>query len=198
MTLDLDILNSPQKEAVTHGEGPLLILAGAGSGKTRVLTYRIAYLIGEKKVHPENILALTFTNKAAEEMKERAHLLVTESPPTWVSTFHSACVRILRREADYLKDYGRDFLIYDTKDKIQIIKDTLKEQNLDEKYFNPNAVANQISKAKNQLIDSKDYEASEDDFYTSKIKEIYQTYQKKLKKQKKILTFYQFVFFITK
>ena len=130
-----DTLNDKQKEAVFHTEGPLLILAGAGSGKTRVLTHRIAYLIGEKGVKPWNILAITFTNKAAQEMRERVDQIVgLGSESIWVSTFHSTCVRILRRYIDHL-GYDNNFTIYDTDDQKTLMKDICRRLNIDTKIW---------------------------------------------------------------
>lgn len=137
---------------MTHVDGPLLIIAGAGSGKTRVLTYRVAYLISECGIRPDQILAVTFTNKAAQEMKERIiDLIGNVGKWIWISTFHSCCVQILRVEADKI-GYRRDFLIFDTVDQNMVIKDCLKELNLDPQRFEPRALAAAISKAKNNLL----------------------------------------------
>ena len=175
-------LNKEQQEAVVHVEGPLLILAGAGSGKTRVLTHRIAYLINEKGVHPANILAITFTNKAAREMKDRIEkLLGSISENIWVGTFHSICVRILRRDIDKL-GFDRSFVIFDSADQQTVVKDCLKELNLNEKNFPPKSVLHEIGRAKDELIEpdtfKKMYEA---DFRMRKLADIYELYQKKLK-----------------
>src|SRR5438093_8885812 len=144
-------LNPPQREAVTHGEGPLLVLAGAGSGKTRVLTYRIAYLLASGQARPSEILAITFTNKAAGEMRERvAELVGGVSRVMWVMTFHSACARILRAQAERL-GYRRAFTIYDEADSVRMVKRCLDELELDPKRFPPRAVKSQISSAKNTL-----------------------------------------------
>ena len=145
-------LNERQKEAVLHTEGPLLILAGAGSGKTRVLTHRIAHLVENKGVKPWSILAITFTNKAAKEMKERIGNLVAEDAVNemWVSTFHSMCVRILRRYGERL-GYSRFFTIYDTSDQKTLIKDTLKALDISEKNFPVGTVMGAISSKKNKL-----------------------------------------------
>ena len=144
-----ETLNPMQQEAVYHTEGPLLILAGAGSGKTRVLTHRIAYLIDQKGVNPWNILAITFTNKAAGEMRERVDDIVGfGSEQIWVSTFHSACVRILRRFADHL-GYGRNFVIYDTDDQKSVVKEICKRLNIDTKIYKERALMSIISSAKN-------------------------------------------------
>src|SRR5690625_3245625 len=130
-------LNKEQQEAVKHTDGPLLIMAGAGSGKTRVLTHRIAYLLGEKGVSPRNILAITFTNKAAREMKDRVQQLVgPESAQIWVSTFHSMCVRILRRDIDQI-GYNRNFTIIDTGDQLTVMRQILRDLNIDPKQYDP-------------------------------------------------------------
>jgi len=175
-------LNEEQKKAVLHGDGPLLILAGAGSGKTRVLTNRIAYLIREKGVHPSNILAITFTNKAAREMKERIDNLVGDvSDNIWVSTFHSMCVRILRRDIEKI-DYDRSFVIFDYADQQTLIKDCLKELNLNEKNYVPKSVLEMIGRAKDELIDPDTYaKIYVSDFRMANIAKIYGLYQKKLK-----------------
>ena len=143
-----DTLNPMQKEAVLHTEGPLLILAGAGSGKTRVLTHRIAYLIEEKEVNPWNILAITFTNKAAGEMRERVDSLVGFGAENiWVSTFHSTCVRILRRYIEQI-GYAKNFVIYDTEDQKSVMKDVCKRLNIDTKVYKERAILAVISSAK--------------------------------------------------
>ncbi|TCO67689.1 DNA helicase PcrA [Caldanaerobacter subterraneus] len=175
-------LNEQQKEAVTTTEGPLLILAGAGSGKTRVLTHRIAYLIKEKKVSPSNILAITFTNKAAEEMKTRVENLLGYVGDLWVSTFHSACVRILRRDIDKL-GYDRNFVIFDTTDQKALVQECLKELDLSEKQYPIKMVLNAISSAKDKMVYPDDYiDFFGDTYRNRKIKEIYKFYQHKLKK----------------
>lgn len=178
----LEGLNKKQQEAVLCVEGPLLILAGAGSGKTRVLTHRIAYLIKEKKVAPWNILAITFTNKAAKEMKERLEGLLGEQvEDMWVSTFHSACVRILRRDIEKI-GYERNFIIFDYADQQTVVKDCLKELRLNDKNFPPKSVLAEISKAKDELMDPRTYTAVyEGDFKMSKMAAIYSLYQKKLR-----------------
>ena len=179
----LEKLNKEQREAVLHAEGPLLILAGAGSGKTRVLTYRIAYLIEEKSVYPSNILAITFTNKAAKEMKERVQSLIGSSENMWISTFHSACVRILRKNVESLKDYKKNFVIYDSKDQEALVKECLKELNLNEKNFPFRAVSSEISSAKDMLMTpDKFYDRNMHDMRKRKIADIYKLYQKKLQK----------------
>ena len=147
-----DKLNEPQREAVYHTDGPLLILAGAGSGKTRVLTHRIAYLIEERNVNPWNILAITFTNKAAGEMRERVDSLVGfGSESIWVSTFHSMCVRILRRFIDRL-GYDNRFTIYDTDDQKTLMKEVCKKVAIDTKVFKERSLMSAISSAKIELI----------------------------------------------
>ncbi|HEX9061942.1 MAG TPA: UvrD-helicase domain-containing protein, partial [Clostridia bacterium] len=175
-------LNKEQKDAALHVDGPLLILAGAGSGKTRVLTHRIAYLVMEKGVHPASILAITFTNKAAREMKERVErLLGEESRDMWISTFHSICVRILRRDIDKL-GYERSFVIFDTSDQQSLIKSCLKELALNDKNFPPKASLEVISKAKNEMMGPDAFmKAYAGDFRMSKFAKIYELYQKKLK-----------------
>ncbi|MCX8129202.1 MAG: DNA helicase PcrA [Clostridia bacterium] len=175
-------LNEPQQEAVLHTEGPLLILAGAGSGKTRVLTHRIAYLIREKGVHPASILAITFTNKAAREMKERIEKLVEDAGDSiWVSTFHSMCVRMLRRDIDKI-GFDKSFVIYDSADQQTVVKDCLKELNLNDKNFPPRSVLDMIGRAKDELIEPKTYtQMYASDFKMSKVAAIYELYQKKLR-----------------
>lgn len=175
-------LNREQKEAVLHNEGPLLILAGAGSGKTRVLTHRIAYLIEQHGVYPSNILAITFTNKAAREMRERiAGLIGDLSNDMWVGTFHSICIRILRRDIEKL-GYDRSFVIYDTQDQQVVIKECLKELSLNEKNFPPKSVLETIGKQKDELIDAESYEKQyASDFRMGKIAKVYKLYEKKLK-----------------
>lgn len=178
-----ETLNPMQQEAVFHTEGPLLILAGAGSGKTRVLTHRIAYLIDEKGVNPWNILAITFTNKAAGEMRERVDNIVGfGSEQIWVSTFHSACVRILRRFADHL-GYGRNFVIYDTDDQKSVVKEICKRLNIDTKIYKERALMSAISSAKNEMIDVKEYALNAaGDFAKQRIAEVYREYEKVLYK----------------
>ena len=176
-------LNPMQKEAVFYTEGPLLVLAGAGSGKTRVLTHRIAYLIEEKKVNPWNILAITFTNKAAGEMRERVDSIVGfGAEAVWVSTFHSMCVRILRRFIDLL-GYKNSFTIYDTDDQKTLMKQVFKTLNLDPKQFKERAVMAQISAAKNAMIDAETYAADNGDRFPEKITaQCYLAYQEALQK----------------
>ncbi|KAB8129928.1 DNA helicase PcrA [Gracilibacillus oryzae] len=175
-------LNTQQQEAVKHTEGPLLIMAGAGSGKTRVLTHRIAYLLDEKEISPRSILAITFTNKAAREMKDRITSLVGSSGnDMWVSTFHSMCVRILRRDIDRI-GYSRNFSILDSGDQLTVIKNIVKEKNLDPKKFEPRAFLGAISSAKNELVTPEKFAESVGDFYSRQVSEVYTEYQKRLRK----------------
>lgn len=178
-----DTLNPKQKEAVFCTEGPLLILAGAGSGKTRVLTHRVAYLIEEKQVNPWNILAITFTNKAAGEMRERVDKLVGFGAESiWVSTFHSSCVRILRRHIEYL-GYSTSFSIYDSDDQKTLMKQVFKAMDIDTKQFKERAVLSAISSAKDKLIGPEEFLLNAgQDFRERKIGEIYKEYQKQLRK----------------
>ena len=178
-----ETLNDMQQLAVYHTEGPLLILAGAGSGKTRVLTHRIAYLIEEKHVQPYNIMAITFTNKAAGEMRERVNKIVGfGAEQVWVSTFHSACVRILRRYIDRI-GYSNDFTIYDTEDQKKLLKDVIKNLNLDPKMYKENAVLGKISDFKNKLVTTGEVaQMAQSDFKLLNISKIYNNYQEALKK----------------
>jgi DNA helicase II / ATP-dependent DNA helicase PcrA len=179
----LENLNPEQKEAVLQTEGPVLILAGAGSGKTRVLTYRIAYMIEEKNINPWNILAITFTNKAAKEMKERVGNLIGNTQDMWISTFHAACARILRKDIERLGGYKKNFVIFDTKDQESVVKDCLKELNLNEKNFPFKTVSAAISNAKNLLEDPARFaQKNMGDIRGRKMTDIYTLYQKKLKK----------------
>ena len=177
-----DTLNAEQKEAVLHTEGPLLILAGAGSGKTRVLTHRIAYLIEEKGVNPWNILAITFTNKAAGEMRERVDKIVGfGSESIWVSTFHSMCVRILRRYIDRL-GYDTNFTIYDTDDQKTLMKDVCKMLQIDTKVYKERMFLGEISSAKDELITPEEYELNAaGDYVKGKIAQVYKEYEKQLR-----------------
>ena len=152
-----DTLNDRQKEAVYETEGPVLLLAGAGSGKTRVLTHRIAYLIENNGVNPWNILAITFTNKAAGEMRERVNSLIGfGAEQIWVSTFHSACVRILRRHIDLL-GYSTNFSIYDTDDQKSLMKEICKRLEIDTKVYKERSILSAISSAKDELIGPKEF-----------------------------------------
>jgi DNA helicase-2/ATP-dependent DNA helicase PcrA len=181
---DLDTLlaglNDPQREAVSYGEGPQLILAGAGSGKTRVLTHRIAYLVATGAVKPNEILAITFTNKAAGEMRDRAGLLVgAQVRAMWVMTFHSACARMLRAEAQRL-GYTRQFTIYDTADTRRLIKRCLDDLGIDPKRFTPASVGSQISDAKNKLRDAEAYGQMVGSFFEQTVADVYRSYEREL------------------
>lgn len=176
-----DTLNDRQCEAVKHTEGPLLITAGAGSGKTKVLTCRIAHLL-ELGVAPYRILAITFTNKAAREMKERVENLVgAQADSIWLSTFHSFCAKLLRFEVDGFHGYTRNFTIYDSSDQLVLVKDCLKKLNLDDKQFTPRSVLGTISSAKNVLMDARAFAAKASDFYEQKVADVYAMYQDKLR-----------------
>lgn len=179
--MNLETLNERQKEAVLHTEGPLLIIAGAGSGKTRVLTTKIAYLMEEKRVAPYRILAITFTNKAAKEMKDRVISLVGNvANEIQISTFHSFGLKIVRENATLL-GYDHNFVIMDTDDTQSIIKKILKEKNLDPKSYNPKAIKNKISSCKNEFISPSDYERYAASEYEKTVLEVYRSYEKKLK-----------------
>jgi len=178
-------MNDRQAEAVQTTEGPLLIMAGAGSGKTRVLTHRIAYLIDEKLVNPWNILAITFTNKAAREMKERAYSLNPATQDCLIATFHSMCVRILRRDADHI-GYNRNFTIVDPGEQRTLMKRILKQLNLDPKKWNERSILGTISNAKNDLIDDVGYAAQAGDMYTQIVAQCYTAYQKELRQSESV------------
>ena len=177
-----DTLNEPQKDAVFHTEGPLLILAGAGSGKTRVLTHRIAYLIEERGVNPWNILAITFTNKAAGEMRQRVDNLVGfGSESIWVSTFHSMCVRILRRYIDRM-GYDHRFTIYDTDDQKTLMKEVCRKTDVDTKRFKERMLLSVISSAKNEMVMPDEFELNAGgDFAQQQIAKVYREYEAQLK-----------------
>jgi DNA helicase II / ATP-dependent DNA helicase PcrA len=176
----LEGLNEPQREAVLHGEGPLLILAGAGSGKTRVLTHRIAHLVGSGHARPGEILAITFTNKAAQEMRERVEQLVgNRARAMWVMTFHSACARILRAEAEKL-GYTRGFTIYDEGDSLRLVKACIDELDIDPKRFAPRGIRRQISDAKNALLDAEAYRLKVSTFFEQTTADVYDLYEKRL------------------
>ena len=181
--MNLDTLNPAQREAVEKTEGPVLILAGAGSGKTRVLTTRIGHLIEDKGVQPANILAITFTNKAANEMRERVEeTLESDASDMWISTFHSCCVRILRKDINRI-GYNRSFVIYDSADQVTLVKDCLKELNLSDKVFEPKVIISTISGAKDKLYDPKKFKAMHmNDNRMSKIADVYALYQDRLKR----------------
>ncbi len=181
--MELDFLNPKQREAVTHTKGPLLVLAGAGSGKTTVLVNRIAYIIEHEHVSPFNILAITFTNKAAKEMYDRVLQIMGETAEDmWISTFHSACVKILRRTI-HLLGYDNDFVIYDSQDTGTLIKECLKELQMDDKLFPRKMMASIISKAKDNMQDVDSFRAlNAKNYFNLKVAEVYELYQKKLKR----------------
>lgn len=176
----LDNLNEKQQEAVKETEGAVLVLAGAGSGKTKVLTTRVAYLINEKGVNPRNILAITFTNKAATEMKERISKMVENSNKIQISTYHSLGLLFIRENCEEL-NYQSNFTILDSEDALTLIKKIMKEKGIDDKAFNPRAIRNAISSAKNELIDAKSYEKYALTEFEKKVYEVYLNYEKRLK-----------------
>nr|MDH3097716.1 DNA helicase PcrA [Bacillus velezensis] len=179
-------LNPVQQEAVKTTDGPSLLMAGAGSGKTRVLTHRIAYLMAEKHVAPWNILAITFTNKATREMKERVEsILGPGADEIWISTFHSMCVRILRRDIDRI-GINRNFSILDTADQLSVIKGILKERNIDPKKFDPRSILGSISGAKNELIEPEEFAKTAGGYYDQVTSDVYTDYQKKLLKNQSL------------
>jgi len=185
----LNGMNPEQEKAVKATEGPLLIMAGAGSGKTRVLTHRIAYLVVEKEVYPSKILAITFTNKAAREMRERVDGLLGNGTgqSMWVSTFHSMCVRILRRDIDRI-GYSKSFSILDTTEQLTVIKRILKDQNIDPKKYDPRSMLNAISSAKNECIDAETFTSQANQFnpFEKTAAEVYTAYQKRLRKNQSL------------
>ena len=180
-------LNDKQYEAVVNTEGPCLVIAGAGSGKTKVLTHKIAYLIGEKGAKPWDILAITFTNKAANEMKERiANLVGNDAKDIWMGTFHSICVRILRRFIDRI-GFNSSFIIFDTSDQRTLVKACMRDLAIDDKLFNDRSVLSEISNAKNEMLEPEQYKArSNGDFRKEKIATVYELYQKRLKENNAI------------
>ena len=181
-TAILQGLNPQQVDAVETTEGPLLVIAGAGSGKTSVLTRRIAYLVEEKRVAPWQILAITFTNKAAKEMKEREEkLLGDEARDIWMSTFHSLCVRILRRDGQQI-GYDRDFSIADPSEQVTLIKRILKELDLDPKLYQPRSILGQISNAKNNLLTPSQYQAQAASPFEKVVSDVYRKYQGSLER----------------
>ena len=183
----LNGLNNKQYEAVVQTDGPVLVIAGAGSGKTKVLTHKIAYIIQQKKAHPWEILAITFTNKAANEMKERiAKLIGDDAKDLWMGTFHSICVKILRKHIDKI-GFDSSFIIFDTSDQKSMVKKCLKELKIDDKQFSEKAVQAEISNAKNEMLEPDQYEAkSHGDFRKEKIAQVYKLYQKRLKENNSI------------
>ncbi len=180
----LSSLNDVQRDAVQHTEGPLLILSGAGSGKTRVITHRIAYLIKHHRVSPFRILAVTFTNKAANEMKERLDTLLGEGPSRnlWVATFHATCARILRKDIEQLDGFTRNFTIFDKSEQLTIVKDILRQFHLDDKQYHPRTIHDLVSKAKNKFINPNNYANTADGFYEKIVAKVYPMYQNTLKK----------------
>src|SRR5215831_18646780 len=173
-------LNDAQREAVTTTEGPLLVVAGAGSGKTRVLTYRVAHLLVACGVEPNEILAITFTNKAAGEMRSRIEMMLGPvARAIWILTFHAACGRILRREAQRL-GYRSNFTIYDQADQLRLVKQCLEELERDPKRFTPRGIHSQISHAKNQLVSPAEYAERVQSFYDQTVADVYQLYQRRL------------------
>ncbi|MEB6549823.1 DNA helicase PcrA [Heyndrickxia sporothermodurans] len=178
----LNGLNPEQQEAVKTTDGPLLLMAGAGSGKTRVLTHRVAYLMVEKGVNPYNILAITFTNKAAKEMKERiGSIMGGAAEDVWISTFHSMCVRILRRDIDRI-GFNRNFTILDPTDQQSVVKGILKDKNIDPKKFDARSILGTISSAKNELVDPEEYSKLVGGYYEQVVSDVYEEYQKRLRK----------------
>lgn len=175
-------LNDKQKEAVLATDGPCLVIAGAGSGKTKVLTHKIAYLMAEKHVKPWNILAITFTNKAANEMKQRVEAIVGEAArDMWIGTFHSICVRILRKSIDRI-GFDHSFLIFDTSDQKTLIKECMKTLKIDDKLFTDRSVLAEISNGKNEMLEPAAYKTKyAGDFRKETIGEIYELYQKRLR-----------------
>ena len=180
-------LNNKQYEAVVQTEGPVLVIAGAGSGKTKVLTHKIAYIIQEKKAMPWQILAITFTNKAANEMKERiANLIGEDAKDLWMGTFHSICVKILRKHIDRI-GFDSSFIIFDTSDQKSMVKKCLKELQIDDKQFSEKAVQAEISNAKNEMLEPDQYLVqAHGDFRREKIGQVYSLYQKRLKENNAI------------
>ena len=183
----IEELNPKQKEAVEQTEGPCLVIAGAGSGKTKVLTYKIAYLMQEKGVRPWNILAITFTNKAANEMKERVENLVGEvAKDMWIGTFHSICVRILRRYIDRI-GFTSSFIIFDSSDQRTLVKQCLKQLNIDDKFLNDRSALSEISNAKNEMLTPENYKNKvEGDERRETIAKVYDLYQKRLRENNAI------------
>ena len=178
----LEELNEKQYEAVINTDGPCLVIAGAGSGKTKVLTHKIAYILENKDIKPWNILAITFTNKAANEMKQRVETLVGDiAQDMWIGTFHSICVKILRRFIDRL-GFDRSFVIFDSSDQRALVKECLKTLNIDDKTFSDRAVLAEISNAKNEMLEPTAYSLrTNGDFRKQKISEVYDLYQRRLK-----------------
>ena len=184
--MNIDNLNNCQREAVLYNSGPLLILAGAGSGKTRVLTTKIGYLIEDMNVSPYNILAITFTNKAAKEMKDRIHLLIGDiSKSLQVSTFHSFGLRLLRENCNVL-GYDNNFVIMDSDDSLTVVKKILKELNYDPKVYNPRGIRNKISSCKNEMIMPNDYAKYAVSEYEKVVLKVYEKYEDKLRRNNSV------------
>ena len=184
--MNLEQLNDRQKEAVLYNEGPLLIIAGAGAGKTKTLTTKIAFLIEEKNVDPRNILAITFTNKAAKEMKDRLFLQIGSlSKELQVSTFHSFGLKLLRENFEIL-GYDRNFVIMDSDDSLTVVKKILKDMNYDPKIYNPKAIRNKISSCKNEMMSPEVYDRYAVSDYEKVIKEVYEKYQIKLQRNNSV------------
>ena len=183
----LEGLNDKQYEAVINTEGPCLVIAGAGSGKTKVLTHKIAYLMQERNIAPWNILAITFTNKAANEMKERvANLVGEQAKDLWMGTFHSICVKILRNHIEKI-GFDKSFIIFDTSDQRTLIKRCIKELGLDDKMFTERSIQSEISNAKNEMLEPDQYSVrAKGDFKKEKIALVYERYQKELKENNSI------------
>jgi len=181
----LENLNERQQEAVKVNEAPILVIAGAGSGKTKVLTHRIAYLIFQKKINSSNVLAVTFTNKAAQEMKDRIEFISKDisnrkiMKGLWMGTFHSICARILRQEIDIL-GYDKNFVIYDKGDQLSMIRGCIKTLDLDNKKYSPNIISSIIDKAKNNLEDVEIFEYNALNYYKKIVARVYKQYQEEL------------------
>ena len=184
----LDALNEDQKKAVLHGEGPALVLAGAGSGKTRVLTTRVAHLIEERNVHPQSIMLVTFTNKAAHEMNKRV-METTGSKLPLSGTFHSICAKILRRHGQKI-GLDNNYVIYDSNEQAELIKQIYKEINIDPKEFKPRSVLATISNAKNEMLDTEEYQNLANGRYQETVARVYKLYQHNLRKNQAVETVY--------
>src|SRR5471030_1101084 len=181
MIVETELLNDVQRAAVEHTDGPCLIFAGAGSGKTRVLTHRIAYLLKEKKVFPDRILAVTFTNKAAGEMKTRLEAMVgAPARDLWIGTFHATCVRMLRRDGKKI-GIASNFAIMDDTDQRSIVRDVLHDLDFDERQISPGAALDEISKAKNALLGPDQYEAKNTSFFGERVAQVFREYDRRLR-----------------
>ena len=184
--MDIKSLNDRQKEAVLYNDGPLLIIAGAGAGKTKTLTTKIAYLIEEKNVHPYNILAITFTNKAAKEMKDRLYMLVGDlAKKLQVSTFHSFGLKLLRENYEAL-GYDKNFVIMDSDDSLTVVKKIIKDMGYDPKIYNPRAIRNKISSCKNEMMSPEAYEKYAVSDYEKVVQQVYQKYEIKLQRNNSV------------